>query len=168
MPVIRRFCPARVTGSQWQRLGVNMVVGDDEVAALRALLAGDIAQYLRRYAELDADATRLTYKALIMAAFAEIVDRRFGREVSWSDVVAFITAARQASGPAAARLDPVVAERAVMAVHTDETTDDIDGQELLTTKLLLLAAIGADLRYDDARLDEFLAAVRATADRLLA
>lgn len=143
-----------------------MVVGDDEVAALRALLAGESAEYVRRYTDLDAEATRLSYKALIMAAFAEAVGRRFGAEPSWGEVVAFITRTRRRPGLAAG-VDPVTAERAILAVHTEETTADIAPQELLTTKLLLLAALGADLAHDDTDLERFLTTARTTADALL-
>ncbi len=65
-------------------------------------------------------------------------------------------------------LDPRTAERLIRAVYTDEDTADIDAATSYRTEILMLGALTADARLDDAQLDEFLAAARRTADQWLA
>jgi hypothetical protein len=63
-----------------------MTVTDDQVAVLRAHLAGDYDEHRRLLAGLDSRGALGGYTALVTAAFVEAVDRRFGpahRDASW-------------------------------------------------------------------------------------
>jgi hypothetical protein len=55
-------------------------------------------------------------------------------------------------------LDPDAAERVINAVLGHGSLRDLDRESVTRAKLVLLAAIVADARLDDAALDEFLAA----------
>jgi hypothetical protein len=52
----------------------------------------------------------------------------------------------------------------IRAVYSDEEIDDIDGRTKGATQMLLLAALVADEKFDDAGLDEFLSEARELAD----
>src|SRR5262245_32715989 len=56
-----------------------MPVTDDQVAALRALLADDQDLYKELYARLDRDRDSSGYVAIVNGAFARAVQRRFGK-----------------------------------------------------------------------------------------
>ena len=68
----------------------------------------------------------------------------------------------------AAKLDPVIAERLILAVFTDEETSDIERRASYKTQLVLLAALIADARLDASELDAFMTRARDLADRWLA
>lgn len=144
-----------------------MPVTDDQVAALRALLVDDLDRHRQLLGQLDRAEARRGYPALVTAAFGEAVERRFGQRYQPADVVAFVADVRARSDRLAAELDPDAAERVISAVLGHASTRDLDREAVTRAKLVLLAALVADARLDDAALDELLAAARKLADQLM-
>jgi hypothetical protein len=142
-----------------------MAVTADQVATLRAFLARDFDEYERRYGQLDREAAKTGYTALIAAAFVEAVEQRFNVNSQAADVVEFVGATRAQFDEAGDQVDPRVAERMILAVYTDEQIDDLDTETLVGTQVILLASLTADAELDTARLDEFLAKARKLADQ---
>lgn len=144
-----------------------MPVTDQQIATLRAMLAGQRAEHEQLFAQFDRQADSLAYAALLNAAFFEAVDHRFGKDVKASDVVEFVADVRSRSDHAASAVDPRVAERLVRKVVSGESTDDIEAGPSIRAKLYLLAALVADEDLDGAGLDLFMAKARKLADYLL-
>lgn len=144
-----------------------MPVTDEQVATLRAQLAGDFAEYERLWAQLDPQTARTGYTSLVAAGFFEAVDRRFAKNgaiASPAEVVGFVGDVRTRSDRVADELDPKIAERLVMFALGEGSIADLDDETVAGTQMLLLAALIADEDLDDAGLDEFMAEVRAVAD----
>jgi hypothetical protein len=142
-----------------------MAVTDHQAATLHALLAGDFDEHARLRAQLDRDADREGYSALIAAAFFLAADRRFAASHAPADIVEFVASARSSSASAADQIDPLLAERMIRGVFEDEDLHDVSGQVLLEAQVMLLAALVGERRPDDAELDELLADSRKLADR---
>jgi hypothetical protein len=143
-----------------------MKVNDKQVAALRALVIGDMAENRRLLAQFDRAVDGAGYSALVNAAFFEAVDRRF-KEGSPADVVEYVADVRSRSDDVSDKVDPNVAEQLIRKVITGQSTDDINSRASATTKVFLLAALMADANFGIAEADQFLAAVRKIADHLL-
>jgi hypothetical protein len=144
--------------------GASMAVTDEQVAALRAQLAGDTAEYRRRIADLDTAADRDGYTALLSAAFVVAAERRFSVGSEVGDVLKFVADVRGRTPDAGDDIDARTAERLILAAVSDADIDDIDTDTAILTQLMLLAALTADAQYDDAGLDAFLVEARALAD----
>ena len=144
-----------------------MPVTDQQAAALRAQLAGDVAGHKRLLADLRGAADGRGYSGLLTAAFYTAVDSRFTRESTLDEVTGFVADVRARSERVRDALDPQIAERVVVSAFTSDDLDNLDAEELTRTKMLLLAAIISDQHLDDAGLDEFIAKARALADELL-
>jgi hypothetical protein len=144
-----------------------MPVTDDQVAALRALLVDDLDRHRQLFGQLDRAEARKGYPALVTAAFGEAVERRFGQRYQPAEIVTFVADVRTRSDRLAAELDPDAAERVINAVLGHASIRDLDREAVTRAKLVLLAALVADARLDDAGLDELLAAARKLADQLM-
>ncbi len=142
-----------------------MPVTDHQVATLRALLAGDFDEHSRLREQLDQDADREGYSALIAAAFFLAADRRFARSHTRAEITEFVAAARATSADAAEQIDPRLAERMIRGVFEDEDMHDVTGQTLVETQVMLLAALVSEAWPDAAELDVFLTDSRKLADR---
>jgi hypothetical protein len=145
-----------------------MPVTDEQVAPLRAQLAGQPEEHLRLFNLLDQNAKNTGYQALVSAAFVTAVQRRFAPEASQGEVVEFVGSVRSRSPQVADKIDPVIAERVVMGVLADDSLDDVDARKSFETQLVLMAAIVGGENLDDAGLDAFLAQARKLADQWLA
>lgn len=143
-----------------------MAVTDDQIATLRAHLAGDVEEHERLYARLG-PAAGTGYNALVAAAFCTAVERRFAKDGTTADVVEFVGDVRARSERLSEAIDPHTAERVIRAVYTDELVDDVDDKTMGGTQIVLLTALIADAHLDDAGLDEFMAAARGLADQWL-
>lgn len=141
-----------------------MAVTNDQVATLRAQLAGDTAEYERRFANLDTAADRTGYTALIGAAFVVATERRFNADSEVADVLKFVADVRSRTPDTGDKIDSRTAERLILAAVSDADIDDIDADTAVVTELILLAALTADAEYDDASLDSFMVEARALAD----
>lgn len=145
-----------------------MAVTDDQLATLRAQLAGNLDEHKRLFAHLDPVAARTGYRSLVSAAFCQAVERRFAPDSSAANVIEFVGDVRSRSESAADEIDPRTAERLILAVYTDESIGDMDPGTNFGTQILLLAALIADEQFDSTGLDEFLAQARKLADQWLA
>jgi hypothetical protein len=96
------------------------------------------------------------------------VERHFLPDVSPEEVIEFVAGARSRSPHFADRMDPVIAERVVMAVLTGQSLDDVDPRTSWEAQSVLMAAIVGAESLDDAGLDAFLAEARKLADEWLA
>jgi hypothetical protein len=141
-----------------------MPVTNEQVAPLRAQLAGQLDEHQRLFAQLDASAARTGYRKLVTAAFCIAAERRFPQGTKASDVIQFVGDARSRT-ERMTEIDPRTAERVIRAVISDENIDDIDPRTSFETQILLLAAMTADSHYDATALDEFLAEARRLADQ---
>jgi hypothetical protein len=144
-----------------------MPVTDQQVAALRAQLAGSPAEHKRLLASLDRKADGRGFSALFTAAFYNAVDSRFTKDSTLDEVVEFVADVCARSERIRDVLDPRVAERVLISAFTLEDLDDLDAAELTRTKMLLLAGIIGDQHLDDAGLDEFMAKARTFANEML-
>jgi hypothetical protein len=143
-----------------------MPVTADEVATLRAYLAGDFDLHDRLYEQLDRTSIETGYMALVAAGFFEAVDRRFGRgPTKIADVIAFVGDLRSRSEDLGEAIDPHVAERLIRAALGDGSVADLDDKTVGGTQFLLLAGLVADERFTDAGLDSFMTEVRNLADQ---
>jgi hypothetical protein len=144
-----------------------MAVTDEQVAALRAQLAGDLEEHHRLFTQLTPSDVRSGYRALASAAFCVAAERRFPNGSTAADVIEYVGDVRGRT-QAAAQMDPRTAERVILAVVTDEPLEDVDPRTSFEIQLLLLAAMTADAQLDAAGLDAFLVEARKLADQWLA
>jgi hypothetical protein len=143
-----------------------MAVTDEQVAALRAQLADDVDEHRRLLAQLDLDSGGRAYVALIDAAFFEAAERRFGNGSTTSDVIEYVADVRSRSQRIADTVDARTAEQLIRMVFSNSPAGQLDSKTALAAKQVLLAALIADERLDDAGLDKVLADARRLADRL--
>jgi hypothetical protein len=144
-----------------------MPVTNDQVAALRALLAGEVDLHARLFERLDQTAAETGYTALIAAAFFEAVDRRFAKEGTAADVIDFVGDLRSRSDRLADVIDPKVAERLIWHALGEGSIADLDTETKASHQFLLLGGLVAGAHFDAAGLDEFLATARELGDRLI-
>lgn len=143
-------------------------VTDEQVATLRAQLAGDTAEHQRLLAQLDRAADAKGYTVLVSAAFFEAVDRRFAGKATASDVVEYVGDIRATSPRIAEDVDPSAAERLIkFSLGADVRVDDIDPNTRLGVQIVILGALINDEQMDDSELDAFLTEVRSSADEML-
>jgi hypothetical protein len=143
---------------------MTMPVTADQVATLRAYLAGDFDSHKRLFGQLDRAAAQTGYMALLTAAFFEAVDRRFAENGTTADVIDFVANVRARHLRDADEIDQRTAERLILAIFTDEEIDDLDAETKVNAQIILLFALIAEERFDDSALDEFLAEARKLAD----
>jgi hypothetical protein len=139
-----------------------MQVGDDQVAALRALLNKDFDEHKRLTRLLDDDGMR-DYMALVTAAFLEAVDRRFENASIPSAVVEYVGQVRSRNPKAAEAVDPVIAERVLLKALGQGSLSDLSGRDIRRAQNLLLPILVDDEHLDDAGIDAILAAARKLA-----
>ena len=145
-----------------------MVVSDEQVAAMRAMLSGDFDEHWRLAARLDQTTGWDEYATLLAAAFLEAVDRRFGKGYTPAEIIRFVADARASFDQSGDELDPRAAERLVRAVLGDGDVDDLDDQIRARAQTVLLSALITDEHLDEAGLDQFMNDARKLADRSLA
>ncbi len=142
-----------------------MAVTGQEVATLRAQLAGDFVEHKQLLRQLEGTGGLVGYMALVAAGFFEAVDRRFGKGTTPADVIQFVGDVRSRFDGADDGIDPRVAERLILRVLGQGSVGDLDGATIRRLQRLLLPVLVADEQLDDAGLDEFLTSARKLADR---
>jgi hypothetical protein len=146
---------------------MTMPVTDEQEATLHAQLAGNFDEYVRLLDSLDQAAARTGYSALVSAAFSLAAEERFPEETPAAEIIDYVADIRSRSERTAA-IDPVTAERVLLAISADEEIDDIDRRTSFQTQRVLLAALIADAHLGARELDEFMLRARRRADRWLA
>jgi hypothetical protein len=138
---------------------------DDQVAVLRAQLAGDYDEHRRLLADLNSRGALGGYTALVTAAFIEAVDRRFGPgHQDDAAVTAFISDLRSRFPGADGEIDQAAAERIVRKALGRGSISDISGPTIRRIERLLLPVMVADEQYSGEELDRFLAGARKLLD----
>lgn len=143
-----------------------MPVTDEQEATLHAQLAGNFDEHVRLLDSLDPVAARTGYNALVSAAFTLAAVRRFPEGTPTAEIIDYVADIRSRTDRTAA-IDPVIAERVLLAISADEKIGDIDQRTSFQTQLVLLAALVGDARLDSAELDNFMVRSRRLADRWL-
>jgi hypothetical protein len=142
-----------------------MPVTDDQLAALRAQLAGNYAEHKRRLVSLNAENGLDGYTALITAAFVEAVERRFGQGVvDEAAVVEFVGDVRSRFERADEEIDPLAAERIILKARGKGSITDLSGATIRHIERLLLAILVDDEGFNGGELDRFLAEARQLID----
>jgi hypothetical protein len=144
------------------------VVTDEQVAALRASLVGDLDEYERLCAASDPVDFQAGFSALVTTAFVEAAGRRFGKDRMVADVVRFValTRARKLEDPDL--LDPRGAESLIRAALGDSMAiADLDDEAKARGQVILLHTLIDEARLDGAGRDEFLDRARERAERLV-
>lgn len=144
-----------------------MPVTDEQVAPLRAQLSRQHEEFLRLFGLLNKEAKNTGYRTLVSAAFVVAAQRRFSRKTSTADIIEFVGRVRSRSPHVADQVDPVIAERVISAVFTEQSLDDIDPRTSWETQSILMAAIVGDEQLDPAGLEAFLDEARKLADQWL-
>jgi hypothetical protein len=152
-------------------------VTTEQVAALRAQLAGDMEEHNRLLKQLRERDDGIGYHMLLTAAFYGAARRRFGRDWKAADVILFVAGVRARAETIAGALEPRIAERVlssvlssndIAAALTDTEIDDLNTGQVTDAETHLLMAMIADERLRRSTLDKFLAEARTRADRVLA
>jgi hypothetical protein len=146
---------------------MTMPVTDEQEATLHAQLARKFDEYERLLNSMDPVAARTGYRTLVSAAFFTAAGERFPEGSPRADIIEYVADVR-ARSDRTAEIDPVTAERLLLAVSTDEEIDDIDARISFQTQGFLLAALIGDASLDGQQLDDFMARSRRLADRWLA
>ena len=144
-----------------------MPVTDDQVAALRAALTDDMDRYRQLSSQLDREAAKKGFTALVAAAFGQAVERRFGQSRQRAGIVTFVGDIRSRSDRLARELDPDISERVIRAVLGDGSVRDVSDADVMSTQTVLLMGLIADERLDAPGLDAFLVGARKLADQLM-
>lgn len=150
-----------------------MIVTDDQVAALRAQLVGDVDEHRRLLSQLDPKAANVGYVALITAAFMEAVRQRFvrdGKPADDDEIIDFVASVRGRGEDLTKVIDPTVAETLIkIAIEKlpPDARDDISGEVSNGHKIVLLAGLTADAELTSDELDEFLETAREYVEEML-
>ncbi|TYB46630.1 hypothetical protein [Actinomadura chibensis] len=148
------------------------VVTDDQVAALRAQLAGQGDEHRRLLNRLDPEAANIGYTALVTGAFFEAVRRRFlkdGKPADDAEIIDFVSSVRLRLEEEEDRLDPNVAEimiKVALGKLPVEARKDISGDVGYRSQILLVAGLVGDAQLTSDELDDFLRKARFFADEL--
>jgi hypothetical protein len=146
---------------------MSVLVTDEQEATLHAGLAGRMDDHRRLLGEIDPQAARSGYNALVAAAFSLAAVKRFPEGTAPAEVIEYVGNVRSRS-ERLAQLDARVAERVLLAAVSDEVIEDIDWLHTFQAQVVLLAAMVGDQQLDDEGLDRFMRRARKVADRLLA
>jgi hypothetical protein len=134
-----------------------MAVTAEQVATLRAHLAGDFEEYRRLWADLARSSARTGYITLISAAFFQAVQRRFAGKSGDAEIIEFVGNVRARFDESGDEVDPHTAEVLIRAVLGDDSGEELDDDTVISTQITVLTALILDEDLDDAGLDRFLA-----------
>lgn len=147
-------------------------MNDDQVAALRAQLSGQVDEHRRLLNELDPQAANVGYVALVAGAFLEAVRRRFlkdGEPADDVEIIDFVTSVRLRTTDPENTLDPTVGETMIkiaMGKLPPAARKEISGEVGFGSQILLLAGLIGDAQLGPEELDEFLAKARYFAEEM--
>lgn len=147
-----------------------MPITDEQVAVLRAQLAGNREEHLRLMEQLDSNEANVYYTALVAAAFIEAAERRFTKDgivANNSDVIAFVAQVRETDEKSASLIDPQIAESMILDLLGRGTMVDADPDTKFGHQTVLLAALVGEEQFTPSELDAFLHKARLLADELL-
>ncbi|MCW2865206.1 MAG: hypothetical protein JWP48_6914 [Actinoallomurus sp.] len=144
-----------------------MIIPDEQIASLRAFLAGDSEEGMRPTGRFVESGGVEGYGELVYAAFAVVVSRRFSPSWTIADVVRGVAAVRARLLDVDVDVDPRAAEVMIRRVLGDAVTDDFEDESKARAQVFVLLVLVDDEDFDDAGLDAFLSEVRNLADQLI-
>lgn len=136
-----------------------MTEGDKPLAALKAMLLGDGESYKQAISSLS-HAEGEDFLVLLSAAFLEMSDRTFGPEPTPAAVVEWVGEIRSRSETSAQVIDPAVAEKVILFALGLDGGNELSGNQVSDTQLLLLPILAHEQHLDGAAIDELLSAAR--------
>lgn len=143
-----------------------MAVTDEQMAVLRAHLAGDFAEYRRLWDQLDREAAKTGYPSLIAAAFFKAVDQRFDKDhTDVADVVEFVANVRARFDETGEGVNPRAAEAMILTVLGRDADSDFDDGDVIEAQLTVLTALILDEELTNSELDKFMADARKVAEQ---
>jgi hypothetical protein len=148
--------------------GEQMTVTDDQVAALRAALTGDMHAFdgLGGVSGLDYGEA---FPVLMATAFILATRRRFGGGWSTADVIRFVGEVRLEYDANDGCVDPDAAEQLVLAALRDKALPAGIGEEARgNAQFALLSSMVSDEYPQSHELDALLAEARELADQWMA
>ncbi|MEV0662985.1 hypothetical protein ACIBI3_25275 [Actinomadura luteofluorescens] len=148
-----------------------MAVTEKHVATLTAQLAGQKEEYKRLYAELTPEEVGYEYSALVAAAVAIAVDRRFavnGEIAENKEVIDFVAELRSRAVQVAEIVDPTVAEQLILQNLGKGDISSFDTKSVFTTQIVVLVGLVTDEQFDEAGLTSFMQTARQVADQWIA
>lgn len=134
-----------------------MPAGEEQAAALRALLTGkfDLYRTLARY--LSDDEMR-HYLYLVMAAFMTMADMAFGdRDDVTASVAGWVGRIRSWSEFSAEAFDPGLCEEVLLFTLDKSEGENLTGRQIRDTALRLLPALVHDQELSSAEIEQLLA-----------
>lgn len=154
-----------------------MTVTQQQVATLRAQLAGDVEEHRRLLTCLD-ESDAAGYATLLTAAFCEAVERRFGTDPDPAAVIEFVGEMRARSELIRDQLSAEFAERMILSVSAPadrsdgpgdpagpDDLSDLDDETVIGVQLMITGSLIGDETLNGDGLDAFVATVRSTAVR---
>lgn len=147
-----------------------MAITDEQVAVLRAQLAGNRAEHLRLMEQLDSNEANVYYTALVAAAFIQAAERYFiqdGNVADDSKVIDFVARVRERSDESSDVINPHIAESMIFDLLGKGTMVDADPDTKFGHQIVLLAALVGEEQFTAAGLDSFLLQARSLADELI-
>ncbi|MGP4028375.1 hypothetical protein [Actinomadura sp. 3N407] len=147
-----------------------MPITDEQVAVLRAQLAGNREEHLRLMEQLASDEANVYYTALVAAAFIEAAERHFiedGKTADESNVIDFVAQVRERGDESSEIINPHIAESMILDLLGKGTMVDADADTKFGHQIVLLAALVGEEQFTSAELDAFLLRARSLADELL-
>ncbi|SPT57125.1 hypothetical protein [Actinomadura madurae] len=144
-----------------------MTVTDKQVATLTAQLAGRHEEYKRLYAELDPEEVGFGYSALVGAAAAIAIDRRFAKDnevAGDAEVIDFVGDLRSRDIATAETLDPAIAEQLILHNLGKGDISNFDSKALFSTQIIILAGLIADEKLSETELTAFIEKARRVAE----
>jgi hypothetical protein len=144
-----------------------MRVTDEQVAALRALLALDSPEAERLTGRLIDNEDLDGYGGLAYAAFVIATRRRFSPAWSLPELIRFVAAVRVDLAQDDVDIDPHAAEVALRRALDERLAAEPSQEAMARAQFFLLQEMVLEARLDDVELDEFLKSAREAADGVI-
>jgi hypothetical protein len=148
-----------------ERWVITVVVTDEQIAALRAYLINDEAEFGRQADHLERTDAWVGYSALFGSAFFDAVNRRFSPTWTVAEIIRFVASVRAQYIEDPEQLDPRDAERLIRTALGDGSVDDLD-DEVRAAQMILLPALIREEQLDRVALEDILAQARRRANSL--
>ncbi|MEV0662977.1 hypothetical protein ACIBI3_25235 [Actinomadura luteofluorescens] len=147
-----------------------MPVLAEQLATLRAQLAGQVDEHRRLLHRLDPEQAKLGYAALVAAAFVVAVERRFRQgkhAANDAQVIDFVASVREKDDDSAEIVNPKVAESMILTLLGRGSVDTIGENTMFEHQIMLLAALIGQAQFDESELDAFMAEAASLANQIL-
>ncbi|WP_433472811.1 hypothetical protein ACQPZP_28555 [Spirillospora sp. CA-142024] len=137
------------------------------MATLQAQLAGRGDEHQRLLSQLTSSADQAGYSELLAAAFFTAINDRFDegdRTATRAAIIDFIANMRSRTSDIAENLDPAVAEQMIFHALGEGEVDDIDGDTMMLSQIIILGGLVADAEFSDSDLEKFMNRIRRLAE----